>query len=210
MNNDELTDLGNGIFVDDKGNVTGSHSVNINGQTFTVNISCSFEKLEEKERISNNPNSVIREPKEDEMILPISFKLEILVHFPKECFREKQESLLKGYNNFIVKKSDFHKGMIEYKNYTRQMEILRKTAELNNKGIDLEKKGYIDEAITVYEENIKLGYPASHSYERLMILYSKKKDYKKEKRTIERALEIYPNSDKYKKRLEKLNLKLNK
>ena len=210
MNENELTHLGSGFFVDGKGNLTGSYTININGRSITYNINSTVEKLEEKEKISNNPDSVKREPKEDEMILPTKFKLDLLIHFPRVCFNEMQDSILEGHNHFIIKISHFHEGMIKFKKYRQHVDLLVKTSNLNIRGKEFEREGFIDEAISVYEENIILGYPASHSFDRLMILYSKKKDYINEKRTIERALEIYPNDDKYKKRLEKLVLKLNR
>jgi tetratricopeptide (TPR) repeat protein len=95
--------------------------------------------------------------------------------------------------------------------------LINKTAELNTKGIEFEKEGKIDEAINVYEENIKLQYPASHAYNRLMVLYRKKKEPQNEIRVIKFAIELFAKENertgngkydadiyKYKKRLEKL------
>lgn len=39
-------------------------------------------------------------------------------------------------------------------------DALGQTASSNNQGIQLEKENRIEEAIKVYEDNIKLGYPA--------------------------------------------------
>ena len=79
-----------------------------------------------------------------------------------------------------------------------------KCAELNNKGIEYEKEGRIEEAIRVYEENMLLGHPAKHSYERLMILYRKKKDYENELRVIQTAINVRmkENERRAKKSLE--------
>lgn len=68
---------------------------------------------------------------------------------------------------------------------------LAETAAANNKGIALEKKGDIDGAIAVYEENVSRGYPAAHSYQRLMILYRKRGDYDNEIRVIKAAIALY-------------------
>lgn len=65
-------------------------------------------------------------------------------------------------------------------------------AELNNTGMFLEKEGRIDEAIDVYEKNISGNcYPATHSFDRLMILYRKRKDYDNEIRVIQKAIKIF-------------------
>lgn len=58
-------------------------------------------------------------------------------------------------------------------------------------GIDLEKEGMIDEAISVYEKAITPRLPATHPYNRLMILYRKKKDYENEIRVIKIAISVF-------------------
>lgn len=68
--------------------------------------------------------------------------------------------------------------------------VLAETAEANNRGIALEKEGRIDEAIAVYEENVSRGYPAAHSYQRLMVLYRKRGDLTNERRITKAALEM--------------------
>lgn len=83
--------------------------------------------------------------------------------------------------------------------------LLSKTASLNNKGKELEKAGKLKNAIKVYETNISLGYPAHHSYKRLMVLYHKAKDFENERRVILRALEIFGDYPEYTSRLQKLN-----
>lgn len=85
-------------------------------------------------------------------------------------------------------------------------------AKLNNQGIAYEKSGNIDAAIRVYEQNISSNspYPATHSFDRLMILYRKQKDYRNEIRIIEKAIKTFPSMDKYKERLIKANKFLDK
>lgn len=55
----------------------------------------------------------------------------------------------------------------------------------------LEKEGMIDEAITVYEKSILSKIPATVPYDRLMILYRKKKDYENEIRVIKDAISVF-------------------
>lgn len=82
---------------------------------------------------------------------------------------------------------------------------LNKTVMLNNKGIEYEKQGNVKRAISCYEKNISIGYPAHHSYKRLMVLYRKAKDYVNEERVILRALEIFKDYPEYAERLIKLH-----
>ena len=61
----------------------------------------------------------------------------------------------------------------------KTQERLEKTVLRNNSGIDLEKDEKIDEAIKIYEENVNDNVVATHSYDRLMIIYRKRnKSYK--------------------------------
>lgn len=66
-----------------------------------------------------------------------------------------------------------------------------KTAHLNNIGIAKEKDGDIDGAIEAYEENMKIGVKASFAYDRLRILYKKRKDFVNMERAIRRKCEVY-------------------
>ena len=55
--------------------------------------------------------------------------------------------------------------------------LLDECVERNNQGIALEKDGDIEAAVALYEENIKPGcYPAMHSFDRLLVIYSRTKD----------------------------------
>lgn len=58
-------------------------------------------------------------------------------------------------------------------------------------GQSLEKEGMIDEAIAVYEKSILSKIPATVPYDRLMILYRKKKDYENEIRIIKEAISVF-------------------
>jgi tetratricopeptide (TPR) repeat protein len=80
--------------------------------------------------------------------------------------------------------------------------------DLNNTGIALEKEGKIDEAIEIYERCLDKAPVMCHPYDRLMILYRKRKDYDNEIKVIDLALQIlgarWPNLiEKYSTRKEK-------
>ena len=78
----------------------------------------------------------------------------------------------------------------------------------NNQGIEFEKSGNIDEAITCYEKNIVEGqYITRHPYDRLMVLYRRLGNYDDEIRVIRSAMTIYRNDSKY---IDKLNIRLQK
>lgn len=58
-------------------------------------------------------------------------------------------------------------------------------------GINLEKEKMIDEAINVYEKAIIPQLPVKHPYERLAILYRKRKDYVNEIRVVKIAISVF-------------------
>lgn len=66
-----------------------------------------------------------------------------------------------------------------------------RASRLISMGIDLEKEGMIDEAISVYEKSIMSKLPTKHPYERLVILYRKRKDYENEIRVLKAAIEVF-------------------
>lgn len=72
-----------------------------------------------------------------------------------------------------------------------QQEVLNENSRLIKLGIDLEKEGMINEAIAIYEKAIIPQLPATHPYDRLMILYRKKKDYDNEIRIIKIAISVF-------------------
>lgn len=63
--------------------------------------------------------------------------------------------------------------------------------ENNLRGIELEKDGRTDEAIALYEQNVAAYFEGSHPYNRLAIIYRKRKDYDNEIRVLRRAVSVY-------------------
>lgn len=86
----------------------------------------------------------------------------------------------------------------------------------NLKGKKLEKKGKVDEAINLYEINIKHDFEGNHPYDRLAIIYRRKKDYDNEIRVLNHAIKVFKNLSKSTKRgdvkpkLEKFKARLEK
>lgn len=96
-------------------------------------------------------------------------------------------------------------------------QIMKIMVKRNNDGIKYEISSKIDMAINLYEENLTDEFFGLHPYERLMILYRKRKQYNDEIRVIKKVIDIFAsdqryqkNVEKYKNRLVKANSLLNK
>lgn len=61
----------------------------------------------------------------------------------------------------------------------------------NLKGKELEKIGQVDRAIKFYEENVKDEFEGSFPYDRLAIIYRKRKQYKDEIRVLNKAISTF-------------------
>ncbi len=110
-----------------------------------------------------------------------------------------------------VSEQEYRTMMERYKKKQLDERRLSECVELNNKGIELEKNGEADAAIEVYEKNIKPGcWPARHSFDRLLVLYRKRKDYTNELRVCKAAIELFDGEVKYKERMVKINKRINK
>jgi len=68
--------------------------------------------------------------------------------------------------------------------------ILTVMVDRNLKGKDLEKRGKVDQAIPLYEANLVDRFIGTHPYERLRIIYTKRKDYQNAIRVCEVRLAI--------------------
>lgn len=84
----------------------------------------------------------------------------------------------------------------------------------NLKGIKLEKLGLIDKAIELYIENVNANFEGNHPYDRLAIIYRKRRQYDREIAVLEKAIWVFENivfqerSDRVHK-LEKFRTRLN-
>lgn len=163
--------------------------------------------LEQFSQRKDNHESCRREPHSDEVKVPTDSDLflksigwEKHNHYFNICEKES----LAGFNYFIMSKSDYEEVQkIVRENENRDF-FLNETARLNNEGIALESEDRIDEAVMTYEDNVKLGYPARHSYDRLIVIYHKRDDKENEERILRIAIEKFPNDGSYKKKLDKL------
>jgi len=79
----------------------------------------------------------------------------------------------------------------------------------NLKGIKLEKKGNIEDAVKLYEQNITDKFDGTHPYNRLSIIYRRKGQIKDEIRISKKAMQVF-KSYKFKERLRKAKILRNK
>lgn len=112
-----------------------------------------------------------------------------------DLFHLAMEAELRGDGFVSIGSIRFSEIETKYQKQVEKEQKLFKTANLNSEGIALEKAGNIDAAINVYEENIAIGYPAAHSFERLRILYKKRKDFANLERVIRRKGQVYNMSE---------------
>ena len=60
-------------------------------------------------------------------------------------------------------------------------------------GIQYEKQGDVEKAIDLYEQNIAECFDGNHPYDRLAIIYRRKKLYEEEVRVLEQAIYVFEN-----------------
>jgi len=73
----------------------------------------------------------------------------------------------------------------------RLAEIFDIMVDRNNKGIELEKKVDIESAIKLYEQNVADEFFGTHPYDRLVIIYRKRKQFDDEIRILKRKISIF-------------------
>lgn len=117
---------------------------------------------------------------------------------------------LRNEPNVELTDLEWHKTKETFQQRKTSEDKLFKTVRLNNESIKLKKAGNIIAAIKLNEENIIEEYPATYSYEQLMVYYRKEKDYANEIRIIQLAIKVfvkYPTLIlKYSNRLKKAQL----
>lgn len=80
----------------------------------------------------------------------------------------------------------------EIKLHNRRLgEILDIMVYRNNKGIELEKKGDIENAIKLYEQNVADEFFGTYPYDRVAIIYRKRKQFDNEIRILKRKISIF-------------------
>jgi len=127
-----------------------------------------------------------------------SFTKKYISVMPQDLFIDLQSIILNGSTRVTITTSTID--ALDELLFKRKQEDkkLSKCVSANNKGKEYEKLGKIKLAINTYEKNIEGDcYLATHSFDRLMILYRKDKDYDNEIRVIERAIEVFSGDSRY-------------
>lgn len=106
-------------------------------------------------------------------------------------FKEAKE--LSKYDQSIARISKSHSDMVNES--IEMVSEYKEMAELNAKGIALEKTGKIDEAISVYEKMLSDEVDTPHTYRRLAIIYSKRKEREEELRVLCAAINNIPTTN---------------
>lgn len=128
----------------------------------------------------------------------------------KVTFNRLLTAVLNGETQVAIKPKEHAALFDKLQEYNKQCQLLSRTAQLNDRGIELERYDDITAAIQVYEQNIELGFPAHHAFRRLLVLYRKQKDYANELRVCRRACRVFPKEQSYKDRYEKVKVLLAK
>jgi hypothetical protein len=77
------------------------------------------------------------------------------------------------------------------KPFQPEREVQLKHFERNNRGRELESEGLIDDAIELYQANVREGCEGNWPYDRLAVIYRRRKDRASEIAVLERAVEVF-------------------
>jgi hypothetical protein len=75
--------------------------------------------------------------------------------------------------------------------YASHVDVPIDAVERNLKGIELEARGLIDNAIECYEANVRDGFDGNHPYDRLAIIHRRRGDVDKELAVLQRAIDVF-------------------
>ncbi|OGO04622.1 MAG: hypothetical protein A2Y91_06395 [Chloroflexi bacterium RBG_13_54_8] len=87
--------------------------------------------------------------------------------------------------------------------YWESREIQRTIVDRNFEAYELERRGNIKKAITLYELNVHDEVDTPFPYERLAAIYGKSKQFDDEVRILEKAAQVFPEDEKLRIQLEK-------
>ena len=118
----------------------------------------------------------------------------------KEPLGRKYKQLNKKYGRLLKKLRTDPKEIEFCRN--KLAEIEDTMVNRNLKGIELEKKGNMEDAVKLYEQNITDEFDGTHPYNRLAIIYRKKGQIEDEIKVLKKAMQVL-KSNKFKERLKK-------
>jgi len=108
--------------------------------------------------------------------------------------------------NFFKKKKTESEPELKEQNQ-KNVEIPSNPVDRNLQGKEFEKTGEIEKAIELYEKNIEEEFEGNHPYDRLAIIYRKRKQYREEIRVLNQAVSVY-EKEKIKSKRQDVNPKL--
>lgn len=179
----------------------------VDDKEYVIQAELSEDELKNFDQYRLSRKYYTRLPNIDEVAIPVHTSVKFFVGNDNafNCIESETLKFLGMDCLFApISKRDFFDCFHKSKEAAKNEELLNKTATLNNQGIALEKEGKVDDAIAVYEENVKLGYRALHSYDRLIVLYHKNKDSDNEARIIRLKLDKFGEDKALRIRLDKL------
>jgi len=100
-----------------------------------------------------------------------------------------QKIYFKCYNDLNLPKAFLPKEQ-SFEELIKQINI-DTPLDRNLKGIELEKQGKVDEAISLYEANVSENFAGNHPYERLAIIYRRNKQFDDEIRVLKEAIKVF-------------------
>ena len=160
-----------------------------------------LDSMEVLERLLSKIKTLAKKPNDDNKIYVSNNEvLSLGTVVPFEIW-EEANSKKDGY--MLVDKSEYKHWLSESNKNKSFEQNIHMTAQFNDEGKVVEANKDYDSAIKIYEANIALGGIATHSYERLMILYRKKKDYQNEIRIIDRYIKIFMKENERRARVAK-------
>lgn len=158
-----------------------------------MQINFNQENLRRQQREENLKNEVVCEDNKGSNTVLV-YTNDILTKYKAACsisiFTDAMIMDDRGYVGFYIDKSAYDDMIAEHNRCETFNKALSQICDLNNKGIQLEKEGRIDEAISIYEQAIQIDYPTSHPYDRLMVIYRRHKDFANEIRIIKAAISM--------------------
>lgn len=215
----------NGVKVtyDNKGNVEWMQQTPFGEVPMQINI--EQERLRREERAENLKNKAVCEDHKGSNTVLVN-TADILTKYKACCpisiFTDAMIMDDQGYVGFYIDKSVYEDMVAEFERYEKLDNGLSQICALNNQGAQFEKENRIDEAVAIYEKAIQIDYPASYPYDRLMVIYRRRKDYANEARVIKAAISMcekviseHPERigylkylDKYRNRLLNVEMKI--
>jgi len=108
--------------------------------------------------------------------------------------------------NFFKKKKSEPESEAEVKN-RENIKIPNDPVERNLQGKEFEKAGEIEKAIELYEKNVEEKFEGNHPYDRLAIIYRKRREYQEEIRVLNQAISVF-EKEKIKSKRQDIDSKL--